>query len=174
MHSCAIVSMITDVVATLATVAAVLIALWQTKLSSKKSVSISATNICTIKQYNNGSIDNTTEKRIQIRVTNTGNRRIILKDIGVYVNRNFSLQILNIVNDEFPKTIEVEEYFDFAITLSSLHKFLNDNVKLIKKPSSKIRFYVTDSTGKKYICQYCDSFDTVIKISSEEFNIPIS
>lgn len=165
--------MITDIIATFATVAAVFVALWQTKISNKKSISISATNIFTMKQYNNGEISDTAEKGILIRVINTGNRRIIIKDIGVYIDRNFSLQISNIISNEFPKAIDVEEYFDFTIAFSSLYRALNSNLTSIKKPSSKICFYVTDSTGKKYLCQYCYSFDTVLKTSSKEFNVSL-
>ncbi len=171
MHICVTVSMITDVVATVATVAAVGVALWQTKETNKKSVSITATDICMLKQYNNGEVDDIAEKGVRIRVVNTGNRRIIIKDIGVYVNKNFNLQFLNISDGIFPKAIDIEEYFDFTITLSSLCKALNNNLKSITKPSSKIRLYITDSTGERHLCRYYRSFDKVIKISDTEISI---
>ena len=140
----------------IATAAAVIVALWQTKYSHRKKLKLSFSDDIAAISEKDGSI----ERFIGISVTNIGNREVTITSWGfnlaergramLFVPGASSLAV-RAIQTELPYKLELEN----AITLYyPKEKF----AALISEVSAKnelnlhkrIKFYVGDSTNKKY------------------------
>lgn len=141
---------IVNSVCAIATVAAVIVALWQTKYSNRKKIKTTAKNSYIMIQNNDGTISNRAWKTISMEVVNIGNRTVNLVDWGVYFDKSFSLQILDVTGKTLPKAVGIEDSVKLAADLSGLKRSMCENRDQIKNTESAIKLYVSDSTGKQY------------------------
>lgn len=136
-----------------ATTGAVIVALWQTKYSQKKKLDIYFTDNFQLYNQNSGA----SVKYIGIRVTNIGNRKIIITNWGMKMKEGEALILKPVDANSFerlaytdlPKTLEIEESIDLQWQIDRFKAFLVSNEGDIDK-HRPLEFFVKDSTGKKY------------------------
>lgn len=140
-----------SIISALATLLAVLIALWQTKYSNKKKLKLTVTikaqmvqDITTL-QFENKAI-----QLLFVSVVNIGNRKVVLTDWGFQFDKFNALQIVNLNEKVFPYELEIECEKELETSLLGVRNALNQNKNIIKNDKKKLTVYVTDSTGKKY------------------------
>lgn len=138
----------------IATFAAVVVALWQTKLSYKKKLKLSFTDDIAVVP-DQGS---TVYRFIGVAATNIGNRDVVIQSWG-FICHNKSKYIIvpdispigRILQTKLPKKLQIEEGISLYYDKKLFHRLLEENVKTgALKRNKKIRFYVTDSTSKTY------------------------
>lgn len=140
-------------VGALATTAAVMVALWQTKYSQKKSIKLSFSDNHMLCNQNNGQI----VKFIGVNASNTGNRKVIISCWGIHLKKNDALVVtpLEISGLEkfayikLPKVLELEESVDLLWQTDRFRSFLQNNIDNIEN-NKPLVFFVQDSTGKRY------------------------
>lgn len=137
-----------------ATFIAVIVALWQTKLSYKKKVLLSFTdNITIIPGIGNGCYH-----YIGVTVTNIGNRDIVIQNWGFELDDGSQMLIVpdtsligRVLQVKLPHRLQIEEgttlYYEKVLFLNALSNCIEKG-KL--KKNKKIKFYVSDSTTKKH------------------------
>lgn len=137
-----------------ATFIAVIVALWQTKLNYKKKLKVSFSDKHSIVATNENKIIN----YIGLTVTNIGNREVFIKNWGYYLNNNTINIILpdtsfigKLFQVELPYKLQIEESITLQYETNLFCKSLDICIKDSKlQPNKKIKFFVTDSTGKQY------------------------
>lgn len=138
----------------IATFTAVIVALWQTKINYKKKLKLSFSDEITIINAN----DNTLVNYIGVTVTNIGNREVFIKNWGFCLNDNTINIILpdtsalgKFFQVKLPYKLQLEEsttlQYETNLFCKSVEIYIN-NSKL--KPNKKIKFFVIDSTGRRY------------------------
>lgn len=141
------------VIGAFATTAAVVVALWQTKYSQKKKIKLTFSDNHMLYNQNNGQ----KIKFVGVRVTNTGNRKIIISVWGLHMKSNDALVVAppevsgleKLAYTKLPMTLELEESVDLLWQMDRFKRFLNENKDEIEKGKPLI-FFVQDSTGKRY------------------------
>ena len=130
-----------------ATTAAVMVALWQTKYSQKKIIKLGFSDNFQLYNPNTGE----SVKFIGISVTNTGNRKVIIRTWGVHLKEGSAIvmPIEKMVYTKLPQTLDLEESIDLQWQKDKFQLFLKANEDNIEK-SKPLVFYVNDSTGKQY------------------------
>ena len=136
-----------------ATTAAVVVALWQTKYSQKKIIKLAFSDNFQLYNPNTGE----SAKFIGISVTNTGNRKVIIRTWGVHLKEGSAIVtppldangIEKMAYTKLPQTLDLEESIDLQWQKDKFQLFLEANVDNIEK-SKPLVFYVNDSTGKQY------------------------
>ena len=145
------VSAIGTCIGAMATFAAVVVALWQTKWSNRKRLKLSV-------QEGIHIIDNKSLRTVTLRITNIGNKRVIIDHFSFYIKKKesqfmpFSI-IQNGIEEMFtPKTIEVDECLYLSVPLERFIDYLQkqEHVNKYFMPSAKITFCVTEKTGREY------------------------
>lgn len=141
-------------VGALATAAAVIVALWQTKYNFKKKVKVRFTD-------NAMAINDTLkQKLICVEVINIGNRDIIVQNWGIKTKKReyciFTGAATNPffrnLNKQLPYTVRIEELFSLYYPFDLFKKQANDLIETKEiNPLDKVSFYFHDSTGKEYI-----------------------
>ena len=99
-----------------ATTAAVVVALWQTKYSQKKIIKLGFSDNFQLYNPNTGE----SVKFIGISVTNTGNRKVIIRTWGVHLKEGSAIVmppvdangIEKMVYTKLPQTLDLEESID--------------------------------------------------------------
>ena len=144
----------------LATAAAVIVALWQTKYSQRKKLKLV---FCDDVKAVTGPGQEVTEL-VSLNVINTGNRITVLTRWGFLLKGGQRMMIFsNIPIDtlpplfqtqfktEFPYKLDVEQrvtlYYEKCLFTKIVSESCQNNEL---NPERKIVFYVTDSTGKEY------------------------
>lgn len=141
-------------VGAIATAAAVIVALWQTKYSYKKKLNLSFTDNITIVPENGSTFYH----YIGITVTNIGNRDVVIQNWGFALDDGTKMMIVpdtsplgRVLQVQLPHRLQIEEgttlYYERRLFRNALEDSIN-NGKLQK--DKKIQFYVTDSTAKKH------------------------
>ena len=141
-------------VGALATAAAVIVALWQTKYSYKKKLKLSFTDNITIVPENGSKF----YYYIGITVTNIGNRDVVIQNWGFDLEDGTKMMVVpdtsplgRVLQVQLPHRLQIEEgttlYYERRLFRNALEDSIN-NGKLQK--GKKIQFYVTDSTAKKH------------------------
>lgn len=137
-----------------ATAAAVIVALWQTKYSQKKKLKLSFSDDIAVVPQTGSNIS----RFVGVTLTNIGNREIVIKNWGFIIDKSSSMMIVpglspidKILQVQLPHKLALEEsislYFEKVLFINAISenctksKVLNEN---------KIKFYVTDSTGRKF------------------------
>lgn len=136
-----------------ATTAAVVVALWQTKYSQKKIIKLGFSDNFQLYNPNTGE----SVKFIGISVANTGNRKVIIRTWGVHLKEGSAIVmppvdangIEKMVYTKLPQTLDLEESIDLQWQKDKFQLFLKANEDNIEK-SKPLVFYVNDSTGKQY------------------------
>ena len=136
-----------------ATTAAVIVALWQTKYSQKKKLSLDFTdNFQLYNPYTGASL-----KFVGLSVTNVGNRKVIIQTWGVHLNEGSAIVMPppdvkgmeKLAYTKLPQVLDVEESIDLQWQIDRFQTFLESNKDNICK-NKPLVFFVKDSTGKQY------------------------
>lgn len=141
-------------VGAIATAAAVIVALWQTKYSYKKKLKISFSNNITIVPENGSNFYH----YVGVTITNIGNRDVIIKNWGFFLNNGSKMMIIpdtspigRILQVQLPHKLQVEEgvslYYSNHLFKHALEECIANGSLSNNK---KIRFFVTDSTEKEH------------------------
>lgn len=141
-------------IGSIATAAAVIVALWQTKYNYKKKLKLSFSNNITIVPENGNKFYH----YVGVTITNIGNRDVIIKNWGFILNNGSKMMIVpdtsplgRILQVQLPHKLQAEEgtslYYSNHLFRNALEECI-ENGSLSK--SKKIRFFVTDSTEKEH------------------------
>lgn len=137
----------------IATTAAVVVALWQTKYSQKKKLSLDFTDNFQLYNPNTGA----SLKFVGLSVTNVGNRKVIIQTWGVRLNEGSAIVMPppdangmeKLAYTKLPQVLDVEESIDLQWQIDRFQTFLESNKDNISK-NEPLVFFVKDSTGKQY------------------------
>ena len=138
----------------LATAAAVIVALWQTRYSQKKKLKLSFTDdIAVVPQ--NGTV---VRRYVGVRIANIGNREVVITGWGFDLEKPHSMMIVpdlspieKAIQPKLPYRLQLEESITLYYQKDLFTKVVTercDNDQL--KKGQPIKFYVSDSTGKKH------------------------
>lgn len=141
-------------ISALATFAAVIVALWQTKFSYRKKIKLSFDDNTTIVMGNG----NECYHCVSITVINVGNRDVVIKNWGFKLDDNSQMLIVvdpllcSIgVQVNLPHKLQIEESITLYYKRSLFYNALLDcRKKGTLKENEKIKFYVTDSTNQEH------------------------
>ena len=141
-------------VGALATFTAVVVALWQTKISYKKKLKLSFTDDIAVVPDNGSNY----YRYIGVTVTNIGNRDVVIQKWGFVCHDKSMMQIITdtskigrVIQTSLPHKLHIEESINLYYDKTLFHTFLDENIKKGSlKLDKRIKFYVTDSTSKNY------------------------
>lgn len=163
-----------SIISAIATLAAVIVALWQTKYSNKKKLKLSFTtkalmiqDMATLQFAKNANL------LLSVSVVNIGNRKVVLTDWGFQFDKINALQIVNINEKVFPCELEIECAKELQTDLLGVRKALIQNKDLIKNNKKKLIVYVTDSTGRKYYVKMPHSIKYYSSLKEENLSLDI-
>ena len=148
----------------IATMAAVVVALWQTTYNNKKRLQIRVRESVIL------TGKDSSEPYIEIEIANTGNRKVIITRYGISLNENYFIVAVpnddNMINTESPVMLDVEEYKIIRWKKSEFIQILRE--RCTTSNNMRVTIFVQDSSGKMYIkktpksrLQYLD--ETTIK-----------
>ncbi len=152
-----ILSIVISALGAIATFAAVLVALWQTKYANKKKLK------CSFIDKNMVVNPQNYDKKLYVTmsISNIGNKKIIINNWGIKLKDSFLLILTEgFENDSFDKVVSVktpyilepEEQITFFYAKDLYIRLINENIKNGSiNPNKRIRFVIHDSTGKSYI-----------------------
>lgn len=149
-------SIIVSAAMAIATFAAVIVALWQTKYINNKKLKCSFIDKNTV--VNSISYDK--KLYVAMSISNIGNKKVVINNWGIKLKDSFILILTEgfgkelfdkLVSVKTPYVLEPEENVVFFYDKKLFIRLLNDNInnKTID-PNSKIMFVIHDSTGKSY------------------------
>ena len=163
-----------SIISAVATFAAVIVALWQTKYSNKKKLKLSFT---TKAQMIQDMVTLQFEKKaillLSVSVVNIGNRKVVLSDWGFQFDKNNALQIVNLNGKTFPCELEIECAKELQTDLLGVRNALVQNKNIVEKEKKKLKVYVTDSTGKKYFVKLPYSIKYYSELKDDELSFEI-
>lgn len=159
-------------VGALATTAAVVVALWQTKYANMKKLKIQFSDDI-ILVPSNGDFSRK-HKYIEITVTNIGNRNIRLTNCCIMLPHSKSAFILqnhsNLAQQlsaSWPITIQPEERTQQLWDIQLFYMYVKKHLTDYKYKSDKIIWCVSDSTGKEYKIRTSKSISQYLKEANE-------
>ena len=141
-------------VGAVATFTAVVVALWQTKISYKKKLQLSFTDDIAVVPENGSGV----YRYIGVGVTNVGNRDVVIQNWGFICHDKSKMLIVpdtsrigRMLQTQLPHKLQVEEGMTLYYDKTLFHLVLDEHIKKGSiKPKKRINFYVTDSTSKVY------------------------
>lgn len=138
----------------ISTSAAVIVALWQTVYQNQKKVRILYSESLT---YPLGFIDgvHTTDKYITLYISNTGNRKIIIKEYGIILKRNCFWVVIPEKTPLGTVSLPLELDIEMAVSLPWKK---SDFIEVLRKECKiadyrRVTFYIRDTSGKVYACK---------------------
>ena len=163
-----------SIISAVATLAAVIVALWQTKYSNKKKLKLSFT---TKAQMIQDMVTLQFEKKaiflLSVSVVNIGNRKVVLTDWGFQFDKNNALQIVNLNGKTFPCELDIECAKELQTDLLGVKNALIKNKEKTGKDKKKLTVYVTDSTGRKYYIKLCHSIKYYRELKEEDLSFDL-
>lgn len=140
-------------VGSLATAAAVIVALWQTKYSNKKKLKLQFDDPFTLV---NPSTGQTLGHFVGVTIINIGNREVIINDWSIICNNKNRYKIMTELQGLMKRSLPARLPLEESLSLSYEREFFVRIVcNMIKKkeikPNKKVKFQILDTTGKKYI-----------------------
>lgn len=137
-----------------ATLAAVVVALWQTKVSYKKELKVSFTDDIAVVPDNGKHIS----RFVGVTVTNIGNRDVVIQGWGFICHDKTRMMIVpdtspigRMIQTTLPKKLQIEESISLYYNKNLFHSVLEENIKTgALQRNRKVHFYVIDSTSKTY------------------------
>jgi len=138
----------------IATFTAVAVALWQTKYNTKKKLQVSFTDDIAVIPDNG----NTVSHYVGVTVTNVGNRDVVIQSWGFICHNKSKILIVpdtsrigRMLQVQLPHKLQMEEGITLYYDRDLFRKVLDEYIKAgTMKPNKQIKFYVTDSTSKRY------------------------
>ena len=130
----------------IATTAAVVVALWQTRYSNKKRLKI--------KFRDNVILTNKASKEsyVELEISNVGNRKIIINRYGMSFNEGFFVVSFpdetEMINTRRPVVLDIEESKIITWKKEEFIQVLKDQCKT--SGNSKITLFVQDTAGNFY------------------------
>lgn len=155
------VSAIGGVCGSLATFSAVLVALWQTRLKTERKLLLKFSP--TVHGIGDVGVGDT--PYISLSISNVGNRKIKVVSWGYLLDDGgstyFSSSNMGYIGDNLPIELLPDDTANLFFIKNSLILSLAQNCQNEKQNErSKLRMYITDDTGKKYV------HNTKIKVGS--------
>ena len=156
----------------IATFAAVLVALWQTRTANKKKLKLSfIENMTILPTVPIGTIGYMPKNQyIGIDVVNTGNRRVIIKSFWIELPNNVRavIQPDNTPSGAIalPATLDIEESIFLPWLKSKFLSYLHDEVNFPR--NQKLTFCVSDSTGVIYKCTTQKTVQEFLNVEKSE------
>lgn len=143
-------------IGSIATAAAVVVALWQAKFSTKKKLKLHFNDPITIVDPNSGK---SIGDYIGVTITNIGNREVIISDWSIICSngkKNNRYKIMTELQGILKKTLPYRLPIEESLDLSYERKYFVSGVcNMIEKqeinPNKKLKFQIMDTTGKEYI-----------------------
>lgn len=138
----------------LATAAAVIVALWQTKYSQRKKLKLSFTDDIAVVPQNGTVI----RRYVGVSIANIGNREAVITGWGFDLAKPQSMLIVpdtspieKAIQPKLPYRLSLEESITLYYQKDLFTQVVTESCdnKQLKK-DQPIRFYVSDSTGKKH------------------------
>ena len=138
----------------IATSIAVIVALWQTKVTYKKALKLSFSDSIVLVAENGGNFP----RYVGVNVVNTGNRDVIIQNWGFKLNNDKRIIIINdstplgkAIQPPLPHRLGIEESVDLYYQQKLFYQILEENYeKQLLDLNKKLEWYVVDSTGKQY------------------------
>ena len=98
-------------------------------------------------------------QKIQIKVLNVGHQDLEITSWGIYVNKNFQLNIFNLNNASSSYLVPIGKSINLSVPLSTLTRNIMEYKEEIDG-TAKIKFFVQTNYGKTYLTKinYCFSF----------------
>jgi len=160
-------------VSAVATFAAVVVALWQTKYATRKKVKLESSTAGLLPVITTEAGDKVLQETMcqYVDIINIGNRDIVIDGFFIEFSRDFMLQIVdfkNIINPQLPIKIAVEERARLQVDFPSLCKTISDNKKAIGKFNKEFKFCITDSTGKRYKTKSNRTIENILSFQKGE------
>lgn len=149
-------SIVWDATSAIATTAAVIVALWQTRYANKKKAKLSFTDKLTIVPATPPGMVSRVKKNqfIGVNFANIGNRKIVIREFWIELPDDFRADIQpdNPPNgtNYFPLAVDIEESVVLPLSKSTFISYLEREKRLAR--NKKITFCVEDSTGIIYKC----------------------
>lgn len=151
------VSAIGTCLGALATFIAVVVSLYQTKLTNKKKLKLKFNDPVTIVNPNTGE---QLEDYIGITIINIGNREVIIDDWSILAGNKskdrykIMTEMQGLLSQKLPYKLKIEEklnlYYEKKAFLRLVIDLVNNgNIRSYKK----IKFQILDSTNKSYIIE---------------------
>lgn len=140
----------------IATTAAVIVALWQTKYSNKKKAKLSFVEKMSIVPVNSLETIGHMPKNqyVGINFSNVGNRKIIIKCFWLELPNNIRAviqpDVIPIGSVSWPIEVNIEESVFLPWLRGKFLSFLEEEKTL--KPNQRLTFCVEDSIGTTYKC----------------------
>lgn len=114
-----------------ATTLAVIVALWQTKYTHKKKLKIYFIDNFQLYNQNTGA----SVKYIGVRVTNIGNRKLIIQNWGLHMKKGDVIilkpteagRFERLAYADLPRTLDLEEFIDLQLQIDRFKTFLQEN-----------------------------------------------
>ena len=151
-----ILSLCVTAFGSIATFTAVIVALWQTKHLERKKIKCEF-NYNTILV----AVEGGKKEYVAMNITNIGNKKVIIDNWGIKaINGYIMILTCGCEKDEYDRRVAVktpyilnqEEHVSFYYARNMFLDVLkNEIAKGNINENKKIKFYVTDSTGKLYI-----------------------
>lgn len=162
-----IIEIIINGLCAVATVAAVIVALWQTKYSTRKKLKLKATEVMASTDMNNFT------RFLQIKASNVGNRKITIVNWSVMFNKKDGFQIVDITkNTSF--AIDVDESINLSFSLKILRNVLKQEAtKKDYKLDKKLMIVLQDNSGKEYKVKALRSYAKYMNIVDSELNMRV-
>ncbi len=138
----------------IATSTAVIVALWQTKVTYKKALKLSFSDSIVLVAENGVTFP----RYVGLNVVNTGNRDIIIQNWGFKLKNDKRIIIVNdstplgkAIQPSLPHRLGIEESIDLYYQQKLFYQVLEENCnKQLLDVNKKLEWYVVDSTGKQY------------------------
>ena len=149
----------------IATFSAVVVALWQTKYANRKKAKVAFNYIKIVPSIS--VVDTPDYKYVGVRVSNVGNRKIIIKNMLLELpNKNCAIIQLDATPLEtisFPIELDIEETVFLPWKEEKFLRLLESEESL--RRNQKLTFNIIDSVGSIYKCktpktvqQYLDAY----------------
>lgn len=164
-------SIIVGAFGAIATLLAVIVALWQTKYANKKKIKLSYTEtVAIVQDMTTGRLASVGCRFAEIDIVNIGNRKVVVDSWSIYFSKRFSLQIIDKNGSSLPLELDIEQGSKLRTSLHGIKTALIENQKEIEKyKNKKIVFAIYDSTGKRHIVKSNRKIADVIKSDDSEY-----
>lgn len=139
----------------LATLLAVIVALWQTKYETRKKLKLSKLETIKVVDTANGHVE---KEFVEVNVCNIGNRAINIKSWGFKATHRENILLIPdtsplamAIQPSLPYRLETEESINLVYDKSLFDKLVKRSCQDgTFKPRRKIKIWVADSTGACY------------------------
>ena len=163
-----------SIISAIATLAAVIVALWQTKYSNKKKLKLTFTiKLQMIQNLMMMQFEKKAILLLSVSVVNIGNRKVVLTDWGFQFDKTNALQIVDLNGKVFPCELNIECATELQTDLLGVRNALVQNKNIIGKEKKKLTVYVTDSAGKKYFVKLPNSIKYYSELKDDELSFEI-